>query len=399
MSETEVETSIPAGPVRISLRETTLAIQIGEGEVWSFRPDGVLMGVYLDDHSLVRRLDGTLVQRGAKARVLSPAERAAVDAILRARVADILSTHESFPADLHGPLIALRDHGLDLGAREAALARSQPVMPPILPPDQYKAVPVTISEGCAFNGCTFCDLYLGREHRILDDESFQKGLERTVAIYQGSLATRTSVFLGDANALAAPMDILLDRMERVRTALPSLIEDSPGSRGRLAGFYSFLDLFTGIRHGIADYEALREHRLKRVYIGLETGDHGLQKWIGKPGSPERAAAMVADLKAAQLNVGIMVIPGLGGQTYAKDHVENTIDLIGRMELGKGDIVYLSPLSVRAGTPYAERAMADGVEALGDEGTRNQLTQMQNHLRTRAPDAKVTKYLVDRWIAT
>ncbi|TLN17680.1 radical SAM protein, partial [bacterium] len=44
----------------------------------------------------------------------------------------------------------------------------------ILPPDQYMAVVLQLTEGCAFNTCTFCTFYRDRPFRIKKPEEFRQ---------------------------------------------------------------------------------------------------------------------------------------------------------------------------------------------------------------------------------
>ena len=50
--------------------------------------------------------------------------------------------------------------------------------------------------------------------------------------------------------------------------------------------------------------------------------------------------LVADLKAAGLGVGVLVLVGAGGTEWAERHVGATVDLLGALDLGAGDLVAL-----------------------------------------------------------
>jgi hypothetical protein len=59
----------------------------------------------------------------------------------------------------------------------------------------------------------------------------------------------------------------------------------PGDDYALKGIYSFLDIFGAERKTLDDYRELAAYGLKRIYIGLETGDDDLFALLNKPGSP------------------------------------------------------------------------------------------------------------------
>ena len=126
------------------------------------------------------------------------------------------------------------------------LAASGPVG--ILPPDQYLALVVRVTEGCSWNACTFCRLYRDVPFRWKRPDELDAHLAALRAYFGPSIALRRSVFLGDANALCLAHDRLLPLVERRGRALPG----SP--------LYSFLDAWTGQRRTAGRVARLRRPR-------------------------------------------------------------------------------------------------------------------------------------------
>jgi radical SAM superfamily enzyme YgiQ (UPF0313 family) len=52
---------------------------------------------------------------------------------------------------------------------------------------------------------------------------------------------------------------------------------------QLGGIYAFLDGFSGERKSPEDYAELAQRGLKRVYIGMESGNNDLLHFLKKPG--------------------------------------------------------------------------------------------------------------------
>ena len=83
---------------------------------------------------------------------------------------------------------ALRRLGMVVSMDTTALAedagRFLEVMGPIgiLPPDQYLALVVRVTEGCAWNGCTFCSLYEGVPFRTKASEELRAHIERPAVL-------------------------------------------------------------------------------------------------------------------------------------------------------------------------------------------------------------------------
>jgi hypothetical protein len=260
----------------------------------------------------------------------------------------------------------------------------------ILPPDQYLALVLQATTGCSFNTCTFCDLYR-QPFRVKAPDEFRQHL-RQVRDYLGAsiLLRQRSIFLGAANALAIPMPRLLPLFEIMRDEFaPSRVQ-----RGR-AGVGAFLDAFTGTRKSEEDYRALAELGLKRVYIGLESGHDLLLEFVRKPGHAADAIETVQTIKAAGINVGLIVMIGVGGDRFAAGHVADTIAVLNQMPLGEGDLLYLSDLVEEPGTPYPALAQQYDIHALGTEGRSGQRTTLRAGLHL--PGVKVSNYDVREFV--
>jgi hypothetical protein len=209
------------------------------------------------------------------------------------------------------------------------LAASGPVG--ILPPDQYLALVVRVTEGCSWNACTFCRLYRDVPFRWKRPDELAAHLAALCAYLGPSIALRRSVFLGDANALCLAHDCLLPLVEAVAGRFPG------------ASLFSFLDAWTGQRKTTAEWRAYAALGLRRVYVGLETGDPGLLAWLGKPGSPPDAVHLVGALHDAGIAAGVIVLLGAGGERFAEAHAARTAEVLTAMGLGPQDLVYFSEL--------------------------------------------------------
>ena len=207
------------------------------------------------------------------------------------------------------------------------LAASGPVG--ILPPDQYLSLVVRVTEGCSWNACTFCRLYRDIPFRYKSRPELLAHLAALRAYFGPSLALRRSVFLGDANALCLSHDRLLPLVEAVAREFGG------------APLFSFLDAWTGQRKTAVEWRDYQGLGLKRVYVGLETGDPALLAWLGKPGVPQDAVDLVGALHEAGIGAGVIVLLGAGGERFAAAHARRTAEVLSAMSLGPLDLVYFS----------------------------------------------------------
>ena len=221
------------------------------------------------------------------------------------------------------------------------LAASGPVG--VLPPDQYLALVVRLTEGCSWNACSFCRLYRDMPFRWKRPDELVAHVAALRAYFGLSIALRRSVFLGDANALCLAHDRLLPLVEAVAAQFPG------------APLFSFLDAWTGQRKTAANWRDYAAFGLKRVYVGLETGDPGLLAWLEKPGSPQEAVDLVGALHEAGIAAGVIVLLGAGGERFAAAHVARTAEALTAMRLGPEDLVYFSEYVDDPSLAYGQRA--------------------------------------------
>jgi hypothetical protein len=258
----------------------------------------------------------------------------------------------------------------------------------ILPPDQYNALVLQATEGCAYGGCLFCELYRGVFYECKTPEQFRQHVRDAVAFHGEGLRARRSILLGQANALALPEDALRKFFDVLHEhfELPSAEQDPVsvhwwyGSKTRFDGVSSFLDVFTGKSHTAAEFHRLRERGLRRVYIGLETGSNDLLRWLCKPATAERMQRCVRALKEAQIAVGVIVLLGAGGRAFDVVHRRQTAEVLNDLSLGTGDYIYFSPLVIYGGSRYDEESRALGVDPLSPREMNGQEQAIRAALR-------------------
>lgn len=223
----------------------------------------------------------------------------------------------------------------------------------ILPPDQYLALVLQATVGCSYNRCTFCSFYRDRPFRITDAGAFRVHVRAVRDFFGPAIGLRRSVFLADANALVAPSARVNDWFD--------VIEEEEILRA--GGIHSFIDAFDVGRKTVAEWRALAGRGLRRLYLGMESGDDALLEFLRKPGGTEDVLEAVRTLKAAGLAVSVIVMAGIGGGTFEASHVDRTASLLSRMPLDQRDIVYVSPFVEQEGSEYGLLAEAKGIRAL------------------------------------
>jgi radical SAM superfamily enzyme YgiQ (UPF0313 family) len=237
----------------------------------------------------------------------------------------------------------------------------------ILPPDQYNAVVLQITEGCSFNTCTFCTFYKDRPFKIKNPKELEDHIYSVLSFIGDGMSLRRTIFLGDANALVVPMKHLIPMLETIHQKLD--VE-------KLGGIFAFLDGFSGEKKNHNDYQALNKLGLKRIYIGMESGNNELLDLLKKPGNAQDVAAAVQDIKAGGLSVGIIILLGAGGKQFAHAHIQDTVKRINQMNLDADDLIYFSELIENEGMEYTQTAYQANLEPLTPEEREAQGRQIE-----------------------
>lgn len=392
------------GNVSFNVQTSFLTISENFRYTYYFDNDGRFMGGFFDGITYKRGLDNTVLMKyftedQTKVRdFLSWGEtRDLIDDVLR-RVRRI---REGLVDEGQEDVVLWLERILlwDFERLEAERAAFQTIYKPvsILPPDQYMAVVLQVTEGCSWNQCTFCTFYRGRKFRIKSAQECRQHAQQVKQFLGSSIHLRKSIFLADANALIIPQSRLIEILQVIHDEFP-VEAPKAGYDYVLQGIYAFLDIFGAERKSCEQYRELRDYGVKRIYIGLETGDDELFRLLNKPGSPAECIEAVHTIKSAGIQVGIIMLAGAGGDSLSQQHVQHSVEAITAMQLGAGDIVYISPLVVSGEEEYSARMQKMGIRALQPAEVQQQVATIKTALRQPGSDRpRVTLYNIGDFV--
>lgn len=381
--------------VWIGVKRHAISLMLDEREVYTFDPTGRLWIAFIDGVSYKRGLDGRMVCKWVTPdgnRHLRRLNNEEADGVLRWAHQMALQAIDAFPAQADPTCKQYLQKACewDVEAHHRDADRFLQIYKPvsILPPDQYLALVLQITEGCHWNRCTFCDFYRDRRFAVKTPNQLREHIAKVQDYFGETLRLRNRIFLADANALVAPQRILVPLLQIVRDTFPIEPAELPadalngwreGHPVRFQGMYSFIDAFTGYRKSVQELRELQQLGVRRVYIGVETGCEALLRFLHKPQTNKEVLQVVDALKEAGIAVGIIVLLGAGGDRYAQTHVRDTVALLNRLAWGKGDILYFSELIEPYAGEYTRLAQEAGIRPLTSEQMREQRRQIEERL--------------------
>ncbi len=390
----------------INVRPESTVVMLDAQTMWSFDAAGRLHGAFVQGAAFRRGLTNAILEKragpvaglsGRRRRFLTPTEVRALEQTAYGAAAEMLARVQNLgdapPQAVRAEVLAALRHiaAYDYNRLEQEREIYQRLYKPvtILPPDQYLALYLQATEGCAYDACTFCGFYRDRRFRIKPLAEFRDHLRAVRDFFGPAMSLRRSIFLGDANALMIPQAALLPLLDEVADRFDITPHGLTGAALRawktahpqaMHGIFAFIDAFTTRRKTVADWRALADRGLRRAYIGLESGDPGLLSFLGKPNTPADAQRLISNLKEAGIAVGIIILVGAGGASYQEAHIAATTRLLNALPLDAGDLIYLSELVDYPDAPYAAHAAAAGVRPATPHEIEEQSRRLRAGLR-------------------
>ncbi len=304
--------------------------------LWTFDLEGRLVGMYVDQANYRRTLDNRFFKKthvnisGEYFRSVKPVPFDIAFPLLQ-RGTNLLSRVRDRCPEPFQEIIAKITCMTPVALREQTRTFNEIYLPiSILPPDQYMALVVQLTEGCNYNQCLFCNFYKDRPFRIKSVPELTDHLLAIKGFLGKAILLRRSVFLADANAIVTPQSRLVTALDAIHNHFPKLND-----------IYSFIDVFTGIKKSAADYSELAGRGLKRVYLGVESGNQELLRFLNKLQLTDNIIKLSENLKSGGIQLGIIFLAGIGGLRYAERHLRDSLELIKHLPLSEGDIVYVS----------------------------------------------------------
>jgi radical SAM superfamily enzyme YgiQ (UPF0313 family) len=184
--------------------------------------------------------------------------------------------------------------------------------PLLRPPSEANSLIFQVTLSCSFNKCSFCKMYRTKEYRERQWEEIKAEVDLTSSAYP---QTRR-IFLADGDALYLPTDKLIKIIKYLYSSFSHL--------ERIACYAMPKNL---IQKSDFDLDRLREARLGMMYLWIETANDALLMKIMKGATSKGIVQACQKAKAHKFVLSCMVILGIGGSTYTKQHIDDTARIV------------------------------------------------------------------------
>jgi len=180
------------------------------------------------------------------------------------------------------------------------------IEPVFRPPSESRSLIFQVTNGCSWNRCTYCDMYTDPQKKFRPRAEADVIEEIRRCGEKGNYPRR--VFLADGDAMVLSMRRLRTILQAIQTHLPDV--------SRVSAYCLPSNLKNKT---VADLRELVALGLKLIYVGAESGDDTVLKYIDKGETYRSTADALIKAHEAGLKSSVMIINGMGGKKYSEQH--------------------------------------------------------------------------------
>lgn len=231
------------------------------------------------------------------------------------------------------------------------------IEPVFRPPSEWKSLILQVTNGCSWNKCTFCDMYTSENKKFRPKKLEQ--IEQELQSIQHLSQPVGRVFLADGDAMMLPFQRLKDILQLIRKYLPDVT--------RISSYCLPRNLNNKTVEQLTELNALG---LTLMYVGCESGDDQVLSLVNKGETYQSSLLALTKIKQAGMKSSVMILNGLGGPLYSKQHAVNSAKLMNEAQPD-----YLSTLVVSF--PLGEERFAENFNGEFRQLNQNELfSEMQ-----------------------
>jgi radical SAM superfamily enzyme YgiQ (UPF0313 family) len=180
------------------------------------------------------------------------------------------------------------------------------------PPSEANSMIFQVTLGCSFNKCSFCNMYRTKEYSERPWDEIKAEIDMAAKFYPDT----RRIFLADGDAI----NLSNDRMIQI---LKYLYEKFPAIE-RISCYAMPKNL---MQKSDNELKELRLAGLHMLYVGIETGNDIVLKKVTKGATYKTLVQACQKAKRHGFVLSCMVILGLGGKAYTKEHARDTAKVL------------------------------------------------------------------------
>ncbi|NIB44279.1 radical SAM protein [Pseudomaricurvus alkylphenolicus] len=186
--------------------------------------------------------------------------------------------------------------------------------PVFRPPSEARSLILQVTNGCSWNKCTFCEMYTQSQKRFRP-KPIEELDQQLMQLAQAGYPVRR-VFLADGDAMTLSVRRLREILELVKSYYPDV--------QRISSYCLPRNLK---KKSVEELTELRQLGLSMMYVGCESGDDQVLSLVEKGENFASSLEALQKIKAAGMKSSVMILNGLGGEQYSRQHAVNSARLM------------------------------------------------------------------------
>src|SRR6056297_24167 len=180
------------------------------------------------------------------------------------------------------------------------------------PPGEARSAILQATIGCSWNRCAFCEMYASKKFRAKSLEILKPEIINLAKYFQNT----RKVFLADGNAFVLSASKMIPILKVINARF--------GKLQRIPAYALPKDILSKTDEELIE---IRKQGLKLLYVGIETGDDELLRLINKGETFKSTREGIQRAHEVGIDTSIMIINGLGGKKYSKQHALHSAEVI------------------------------------------------------------------------
>jgi len=180
------------------------------------------------------------------------------------------------------------------------------------PPSEARSLIFQVTLGCSFNECSFCDMYRSKQY----SEKPWDEVKMEIELMAKQLPDTRKIFLADGDALNLDSEYIVKIVKYLYEKFPNL--------ERISCYAMPMNI---LKKTPEELKKMHDSGLDMLYLGIESGSDIVLKKVTKGAIAKTIIKSVNKAKDAGYIMSCMIILGLGGKTYSKEHIRGTAEVI------------------------------------------------------------------------
>lgn len=194
------------------------------------------------------------------------------------------------------------------------------------PPSEAESLILQVTLGCAWNRCSFCEMYTSKNFRVRKEQDIFNEIKSAARL----LPETRRIFLADGNPFVLSTSKLLSILNSIRDEFP---------KARRISTYALPgDIRT---KSVEELKELCNAGLRQIYVGIESGDDEVLKMVNKGETFSSTTEALLKAKEAGIKLSVIILNGLGGLKYSNQHAINSARILSEIQPEFASVLVLS----------------------------------------------------------